>query len=538
MIDFNNTQYPYASSKRAVFSQGGMVATSQPLAAEAGAQILRQGGNAVDAAIATAACLSVVEPTSNGIGGDAFALVWIKEKMYGLNASGKSPKLLTLEKINELSLSSIPRYGFVPITVPGTPSAWVALSKRFGKMRLIDVLMPAIKCAQHGFPVSPIVSEYWQKAFKQYQKTLKEDMFKEWFRIFAPSGNSPKAGEVWSSIDHANTLTEIAMSEGESFYQGRLAQTIEDCAIRYGGLIRKDDLMNHAPMWVDPISTNYRGYDVWEIPPNGQGMICLQALNIIEGYRDLRSDHSDTIHKQIEAMKLAFTDGLAYISDIDYMHKSIEQMLSKEYATKRRMEINDNAIKPECGKPSDAGTVYLATADAEGNMVSYIQSNYMGFGSGIVVPNTGIALHNRGCNFSLDPNHPNVLGPSKRPYHTIIPGFLTKNKQAIGPFGVMGGFMQPQGHMQVVMHMIDFHLNPQAALDAPRWQWEQEKTIVVESTMPKRIINDLKRKGHIVKIESPSALFGRGQIIIRDPKNQVLIGGTDFRADGGIAIVL
>ncbi len=527
--------HPYGSQRMCTFGKNGMVATSQPLAAQAGLDMLKKGGNAVDAAIATAACLTVVEPTSNGIGGDAFALVWINDELHGLNASGPAPKKLSIEALKERGITEeMPEYGLTPVTVPGAPSAWAALSKRFGKLPLTEVLQPAITYAQEGFPISPILGYNWNVAYEKFKGELKGEEFAGWFETFGINGKSPKIGEVWSSSDHADTLIEIAETEAESFYRGRIAEKIDAFSKAHGGFIRKEDLAAFQPEWVKPISVSYRGYDVWEIPPNGQGLIALLALNTLKGYEFKTKDSVDTYHKQIEAMKLAFADGKKFITDSKHMKVAIEDLLHDEYADARRALIGDDARLPEAGQPLHSGTVYLATADDEGNMVSFIQSNYKGFGSGVVVPGTGIALQNRGHNFSLDESHDNRLEPGKRTYHTIIPGFLTKGNQAVGPFGVMGAFMQPQGHVQVIMNMVDFDLNPQAALDAPRWQWINDKTVLVEKDMPSYIVEALERKGHDVQVATSRHSFGRGQIIRRDPQTGVLFGGTEPRTDGAV----
>ncbi|WP_307151615.1 gamma-glutamyltransferase family protein [Robertmurraya andreesenii] len=513
-----------------------MVATSQPLAAQAGLDILKKGGNAIDAAIATAAMLTVVEPTSNGIGGDAFALVWTKGELHGLNGSGPAPKSISIDAVKERGFDEMPTYGWLPVTVPGAPSAWAELSKRFGKLSLKEVLQPAIDYAENGFPLTPILGRYWGIAYKRFKELLTGEEFQHWFDIFAPHGRAPKVGEVWKSEGHAATLRSIAETNGESFYRGELAEKIDAFSKKYNGFLTKEDLADYKAEWVQPIKVNYRGYDVWEIPPNGQGLVALLALNIVQGYDFHTRDFVDTYHKQIEAMKLAFTDGKAFITDLKEMKLTVDELLSEAYAVSRRNEITEEAILPNPYQPPSGGTVYLATADGEGNMVSFIQSNYMGFGSGLVVPGTGIALQNRGRDFFLDPEHHNALQPGKKTYHTIIPGFLTKGSEAIGPFGVMGGYMQPQGHMQVIMNTIDFHLNPQAALDAPRWQWVGEKKIQVEPHFPNHLAQALARKGHQVEMSVDTGGFGRGQIIWRDPDTGVLIGGTEARTDGSIAV--
>ncbi len=531
----NYLSHPYSSRRMNVFANNGMVATSQPLAAQAGLEILQKGGNAIDAAIATAACLTVVEPTSNGIGGDAFALVWTKGKLHGLNASGPSPKAITLEAVRALGHTEMPEYGWIPVTVPGAPAAWAALSERFGKLPLTDVLGPAIRYAEEGYPISPMLGKFWSVAYAELSKQLSGPEFRHWFSTFAPDGRAPRIGEVWKSPAHAQTLRLIAETKAEAFYRGELADKIAAFSQETGGYLSKADLAEYAPEWVTPIGVNYRGYDVWEIPPNGQGMIALMALNMLKGFTFAAKEDPDTYHKTIEAIKLAFADGSHYITQRDLMTANIDGMLSERYADERRRLITDTALTPEIGKPPEGGTVYLATADGAGNMVSFIQSNYTDFGSGLVVPDTGINLQNRGNNFSLDPGHVNCLAPGKRTYHTIIPGFLTKDDQPVGPFGVMGGFMQPQGHVQVIMNMIDFAMNPQAALDAPRCQWVEDKTVLLERGTPEHIAHELARRGHQIKIALESDSFGRGQIILRDPESNVLIGGAEPRTDAHIA---
>ncbi len=532
--DFLN--HPYYSRQVTRFANNGMVATSQPLAAQAGLDILKNGGNAVDAAVATAACLTVVEPTSNGIGGDAFAIVWLKGKMHGLNASGYSPKSISIEKVKARGYKEMPKTGWLPVTVPGAPGAWSELIEKFGNLSMQEVLKPAIEYAEKGYPISPTLSKFWKRGYNKYKETLEGEEFASWFDTFTINGKPPQAGEVWNSKGHAETLKMIAKTNGEAFYRGELAEKIEQYSKKHDGFLRKEDLNDYHPEWVEPISVNYRGYDVWEIPPNGQGLVALMALNILNDYEFKAKDTIETYHKQIEALKLAFSDGKKYITDINKMKVTVNDLLSKEYTAKRRNLIKEEALTPEPGNLNKGGTVYLAAADKEGNMVSYIQSNYMGFGSGLVVPDTGIALQNRGHSFSLDKKHHNHLEPHKKPYHTIIPGFLTKDKQAIGPFGVMGGFMQPQGHLQVLMNLIDFNLNPQAALDAPRWQWIEGKKIKVESNFPKHIADALARKGHEISMALDSGSFGRGQIIFKDNKSGVLRGGTEKRTDGHIAL--
>lgn len=534
MLSFDALYHPYTAKRLSTYAKNGMVATSQPLAAQAGLDMIKKGGNAIDAAIATAACLTVVEPTSNGIGGDAFALVWTKGRLYGLNASGPAPQNMSIDKLKEAGYEEVPPFGWPSVTVPGAPSAWSALSKRFGRLSLSEVLKPAIDYAKHGYPVSPILGRYWKKEYNTF-RALKDWKFDSWFETFAPHGRAPEIGEVWASPDHAATLQSIAATDGESFYRGELAEKIHRFSKQSGGYLTGDDLADYHPEWVEPIHVNYRGYDVWELPPNGQGLVALQALNLLKGFDFLVKDSTDTYHKQIEAIKLAFADGKKYIADSRHMSVKVKDLLLDSYTEKRRRLISEEALIPSAGKPADGGTVYLATADADGNMVSFIQSNYKGFGSGLVVPGTGISLHNRGYDFSLDPSHDNALQPGKRPFHTIIPGFLTKEDQAIGPFSVMGGSMQPQGHVQLIMNTVDFHLNPQAALDAPRWRWIEGKTVEVEHTFPNYLAEALTARGHDIRISLDLARFGRGQIIWRDPESGVLVGGTESRTDGSIA---
>jgi gamma-glutamyltranspeptidase/glutathione hydrolase len=535
MKTFDPMNHPYPSVKGPVYARNGMVATSQPLAAQAGLDILKNGGNAIDAAIATAAALTVVEPTSNGIGSDAFALVWTKGELHGLNASGFSPENCSIEAVKAAGYDEIPKYGWIPVTVPGAPGAWAELSRRFGKLPLTEVLRPAIDYAEQGFPISPVLGKFWKNAFAVYKQQLTGEEFENWFKTFAPKGRAPEIGEMWASPDHGKTLRSIAETKAESFYRGELAEKIGAFSRQHGGFLTAEDLAEFKPEWVQPIKANYRGYDVWEIPPNGQGLVALQALNLLKGFEFPDKESAGTYHKQIEALKLAFADGEKYITDPRKMSVKTEALLSEEYAEQRRQLIGEEALVPEAGEPPKGGTVYLATADSEGNMVSLIQSNYMGFGSGLVVPGTGISLQNRGHNFSLDPSHENRLEPGKKTYHTIIPGFLTKDGEAVGPFGVMGGFMQPQGHVQVMMNTIDFGLHPQAALDAPRWQWMGDRSVIVENTFPHHIAQALARKRHDVRISLEPGSFGRGQIIWRDPQSGVLVGGTESRTDGSVA---
>jgi gamma-glutamyltranspeptidase / glutathione hydrolase len=473
----------------------------------------------------------VLEPSSNGIGGDAFALVWDGQKLHGLNASGRAPAGTNLDLFSSQGLSSVPRHGWLPVTVPGAPSAWRDLHAKFGKLEFEQLFQPAIFYAANGYPVSPTLARNWQHAAQVYSRFSAPE-FLPWLQTFTRNGHAPDAGEMFRLPDHAKTLELIAKTRSAAFYDGELAKRIEDFAASSGGFITAADLKAHTTNWVEPISTNYRGYDVWEIPPNGQGIAALAALNILEGFDLTRHarDSTQSYHWQIEAMKLAFMDAHAFVADPSRVDVPIVGMLDKQYAAQRRSQILETALEPSPGSPARGGTVYLCTADGDGMMVSYIQSNYAGFGSGIVIPGTGIALQNRGANFSLTPNHPNQLAPGKRPYHTIIPGFLSKNHQAVGPFGVMGGFMQPQGHLQMVVNTVDYDLNPQASLDAPRWQWIEGKKIELELHTPTHIAEGLAERGHQITMQLEQGSFGRGQIIWR--LNDVLVAASDSRTDG------
>ncbi|MFC5650463.1 gamma-glutamyltransferase family protein [Paenibacillus solisilvae] len=533
-MKFESLFNPYPSQRMTTYGSRGMVATSQPLAAQAGLDILKKGGNAIDAAIATAACLTVVEPNSNSIGGDTFAIVWAEGKLHGLNSSGPSPASISVEKVKAEGLERIPTYGMVPVTVPGTPGSWAALSERFGRLPLTEVLQPAIDYAEHGFPVSPTIAKYWEDGFRNISG-LQDEIYQPWLDTFAPKGRAPAAGEIWRSHDHARTLQSIAETKAESFYRGELADKIDQHFRKHGGFLRQADLAAFYSEWVEPIHVAYKGYEVWEIPPNGQGLVALLALNILKGFDFAAKDLVDTYHKQIEAVKLAFVDGLKYITDPRKMNVSVEELLSDSYADNRRALIGDQAIMPQPGEPPKGGTVYLAAADGEGNMVSFIQSHAGDFGAGVVIPGTGICMQNRGTGFSLNPEHLNVLEPGKKTFHTIIPGFLTKNGVPVGPFGVMCGSIQPQAHVQILLNTIDFGLNPQASLDAPRWRWLKDKIIEVEPQFPDYLAQALARKGHIVQRAVDSGMFGRGQIIWRDPDSGVLAGGTEPRADGEVA---
>lgn len=532
---FDSLKYSYPSRRRVIYGKKGMVCTTQPLAAQAGLDVMKKGGNAIDAAIATAACLTVIEPNNNGLGGDAFALVWVKDKLYGLNASGPAPMGIDVDEIRQKYGTEVPKYGWTPVTVPGNPAAWAELSSRFGKLPFEDLLQPAIDYAENGFPVAPVTSKLWGKYYTTFKKEFHDDYLMHWFETFTPNDRAPRAGETVYLKDHAETLRELAATKCESFYRGALAEKIDVFSRKTGGYLRKEDLAAYRAEWVDPISIDYKGYTVSEIPPNGNGIIALMALKILSKYEFKCRDCADTYHKQLEALKLAYEDGKKYVTDPNCMRVTVDQLLSDEYAEMRRSLIGDTAIMPEPGDPFCGGTVYLCTADGEGNMVSFIQSNYIGFGSGVVVPGTGIALNNRGNNFYLDPNSENCLAPGKKPFHTIIPGFLSKDGKPIGPFGVMGGFMQPQGHVQVVMNTVDFNMNPQEALDAPRWQWKGAKDVEVEREFPPAEAEKLLRMGHNIIVPPENYFFGRGQIIWKDDDG-TLCGATEPRSDGTVAV--
>ena len=534
---FNEMYQPYASNRYCLTAGRGMVATGSNLAASAGLEVMQKGGNAIDAAVAAAAALTVVEPTANGLGSDAFALVWVKDRLYGLNASGYAPSGITLEAVRNSSPDGkMPVYGWTPVMVPGAVSAWPALLKRFGKLTLKEVLAPAIRLAEEGFPLGPMTASMWERAAGIYQKRFAgKPEHEEWFRTFTRDGEPYHFGEIVHLRNHAKTLRLIAETDGEAFYRGEIAEQFVRQSERDGGYFRREDLAGYAPQWVDPISVSYRGFDVWEIPPNGQGITALMALNILKEFEFTEKENDLTFHRQIEAMKIAFADAKHCVTDPACMTIDYHDLLAPEYGRKRAAQIGETAGLPTFDMPPKSGTVYLCTADGEGNMVSYIQSNYMGFGSGIVLEGYGAALQNRGADFSLDETAANVLAPLKKSYHTIIPGFITKADKAIGPFGVMGGYMQPQGHVQNVMNLVDFHLNPQMALDAPRWQWTKNKDVIVEPSFSNQIARQLARRGHNISVALNSTGFGRGQMIVR-LENGVLVGGCESRTDSNIAL--
>lgn len=517
--------FPYAWPRKPILAQN-VVCTSQPLAAQAGLRILAEGGNAVDAAIATAITLTVVEPVSNGIGSDAFAIVWDGRRLHGLNASGRSPAAWTPEYFGG---NAVPAVGWNSVTVPGTVSAWTELHAKFGKLRFDRLFEPAISYGRNGFLVSPTVAEQWAA---QVPLFIDQPGFAD---AFLPAGRAPKPGELFRCPDHAATLEKVAATNGEEFYRGELAIKLEEHALANGGAMRASDLAAHRADWVGTITATYRGYTVHEIPPNGQGIVALIALGILEQF-DMSSfpaDSADSVHLQIEAVKLAFADAQAYVADIDYMTLHPERLLDKEYLKQRAALIDRKQAKPASAGAPSGGTVYLTAADAAGMMVSMIQSNYLGFGSGVVVPGTGISLQNRGAHFACEKRHPNCVGPNKRPYHTIIPGFVTKDGAPVMSFGVMGGTMQPQGHVQVMVRIADHGQNPQAACDGPRFRWVQGTQVSCESGFPQSTLDELRLRGHDLVPVDDYNQFGSCQAIWR--LDDGYFAASDPRRDGQAA---
>ncbi|NJL03497.1 MAG: gamma-glutamyltransferase family protein [Chloroflexaceae bacterium] len=522
---------PYPTRRTPLMAANGVVATSHPLAAQAGLQILQAGGNAIDAAVATAITLTLVEPTSNGIGGDGFALIWDGQQLHGLNAAGRAPAALTPASLAQAGITALVPHGWLAVTVPGAPSGWQAMHAKFGTLPFAQLVQPALTYAEQGHAVAPMVARNWAIGVAMARERT-APMYQGFLPTFAPHGSAPLAGSIYTSSAHARTYRHLAQHGVDAFYRGAIGEAILAFSRATGGFLTADDLANHSATWVEPISISYRGQQVWEIPPSGQGLAALIALGILEGL-DVAAhprDSVQTYHTQIEVMKLAFADAHRYIADPDFAAVPVAGLLSPAYLAQRRALIGPTARTPSAGPPPHGGTVYLCTADREGRMVSMIQSNFWGFGSGVVIPDWGIALHNRGYGFTLDPQHPNVLAAGKRPYHTIIPGFLTRAGQAIGPFGVMGGPMQPQGHMQVVANMYDYGLHVQAALDAPRWR-VGEGAVYVEPETPRHILAGLEARGHQLVIETEPYGFGRGQIIQRLASG-AYIAGSESRCDG------
>ena len=529
------------STRSEVIAENGMVATSHPLATQIGIDILKDGGNAIDAAIAANAAIGLMEPTGNGIGGDLFAIIWVEKdkKLYGLNASGRSPKNLTLDYFKENNMTQIPAYGPVPVRVPGCVDGWFEMHKRFGKISMEDILNPAINYAENGFPVTELVSYYMEianKNFNQYPN------FKETYHI---NGYTPKKGQLFKNKDLGKTLRLISKKGRKGFYEGPVAKTISDFIIDQGGFLSFEDLKNHSSDWIEPVSTNYRGYDIWELPPNGQGIAALQILNLLESF-DIKSmgfGSAEYIHHFVEAKKIAFADRAKYYADMDFNNIPVDYLISKEYANQRRQEINKSkaAKTVAAGEIENGDTIYLTTSDNEGNMVSLIQSNYRGMGSGMVPPSLGFMLQDRAELFSLEEGHYNVYEPEKRPFHTIIPAFITKDEKPYVSFGLMGGAMQPQGHAQFVINLIDFEMNLQEAGDAPRIRHvsNQQPTggkmldggeLSLESGFDYKEIRKLQKYGH--KIIFGLGSFGGYQAIMFDEKLGVFFGASESRKDG------
>lgn len=537
-----------------IIAKNGAAATSQPLATQVAISILQQGGSAVDAAIAANATLGLVEPTGSGMGGDLFALIWDpkQNKVVGLNASGRAPKGQTLDDlVKRLGPGKmIPSHGSLSVTVPGAVAGWVELHKKYGKLPLDKVLAPAIAYANDGFPLSPFIAKGWAANFRRFDQmgsVIEElDNAKKTFLI---DGKAPVAGQIFRNPDLAKSLSLVAKGGHDAYYKGPIAKTIDAYMKRIGGPLRYEDFADFKAQWVEPISTNYRGYDVWQIPPNGQGLATLQMLNILEGY-DLKSmghNSADFIHVSVEAKKLAFADRSRWYADQEFVKLPISTLISKDYAAKRRALIDmKKSGAPETGiMPESHDTIFLSTADKDGLMVALIQSNYRGMGSGLVPDGLGFMLQDRGEQFALDPKHPNVYAPGKRPFHTIIPGFVTKDNQPIAAYGVMGGGMQPQGHTQVLVNMIDFGMNVQEAGDAARWQHEgsPEPTgekgdgvgiVYVEQGVSPAVIEELKKRGHKVEVK-PGLHYGSYEAIVRDHVNGVYRAGTEMRVDGHAA---
>ena len=514
--------FPYASQRMPILAKN-IVSTSQPLAAQAGLRMLLKGGNAVDAAIATAIALTVVEPTSNGIGSDAFAIVWDGNRLHGLNASGMSPSALSPERFE--GMEAMNPFGWDTVTVPGAVSAWVALSVKFGKLPFEELFEPAVEYAGNGYIVSPITADAWSGTKSTYKD------FPSFADAFLPNGESPKAGEKFVQPDQAKTLCRIGATKGEAFYRGDIAEKIAAHARATDGLITVEDMENHSADWVTPLSMDYHGITLHEIPPNGQGIAALIMLGIIGNMdvRDYPVDSADSLHIQIEAMKLAFADAYRYVADPNAMDVSPSSLLDSGYLTERAKLIDMKKAKnPGYGIPPHSGTVYLTAADADGMMVSYIQSNFMGFGSGIVIPGTGISMQNRGYCFTLEKGHPNQVGGRKRPYHTIIPGFVTQNGKPLMCFGVMGGEMQPQGHSQMIIRMFDYAQNPQTASDAPRWRVMGGLKIALEEGLEPSVVDELSNRGHQIQIGG--TYFGGAQLIYR--LDDGYCAGSDHRKDG------
>ena len=535
------TGEPFASRSE-VIGTNGMVATSHPLATQIGLDILKSGGNAIDAAIAANIALGLMEPTGNGIGGDLFAIVWDAKtkKLYGLNASGPAPQSLSIEYFKDNNLEKIPAYGPLPVSVPGAVDGWIKLHEKFGNKKFISLFEPTIAYAKDGFPVSELIAYYLDGSAKRFADYPN---FKD---VWMKNGSTPKKGEIFKNPELANTLEEISKTKRESFYEGQLASTMANFIQEQGGFLSFEDLKNYQAEWVEPVSSNYRGYDVWELPPNGQGIAALQILNLLEHF-DIRAMglfSSEYIHHFVEAKKLAFADRAKYYADPAFNNIDIETLISKEYAKERLPLIDSNkaALTDEVGILKQGDTIYLTTADKDGNMVSLIQSNYRGMGSGMVPPGLGFMLQDRGELFSLDPTHANALEGGKRPFHTIIPAFITKDGEPFVSFGVMGGATQPQAHAQIVINLVDFGMNLQEAGDAPRIVHSGSSqptdevmldggSISLEKGFGEAIEKQLEGLGHVIKYDKGS--FGGYQAIMK--KDGVYFGASESRKDGQAA---
>jgi gamma-glutamyltranspeptidase/glutathione hydrolase len=532
----------FHATRSEVIAQNGMVATSHPLATQIGLDILKKGGNAIDAAIAANAALGLMEPTGCGIGGDLFAIVWDAktQRLYALNASGRSPKSLTLEYFKENNIDKIPALGPLPVSVPGTVDGWFELHDKFGSMKMKEILNPAIEYAENGFPLTELIA-YYMRSISRYKrmglKNIQETYYDQ------NGGKIPGEGEIYKNPYLANTYKILAKKGRDAFYKGKIADVIDQFMKENGGFLSKEDLKSHKSEWVEPVSINYRGYDVWELPPNGQGIAALQMLQIIEQYdfSEIEFGSAEHLHIFTEAKKLAFEDRAKYYADMDFANVPVEELLSDEYAVRRKNLIKDYAGVYKAGQISAGETIYLTTADKYGNMVSLIQSNYRGMGSGMVPPKLGFMLQDRGELFNLKEGFANSYEPGKRPFHTIIPAFITKDGKPYVSFGVMGGDFQPQGHTQIVMNLIDFGMNLQEAGDAPRWDHDggssptgQNKEgrgeIRVESGISSQTVKNLKKKGHKVVYEI--GVFGGYQAIMWDSLNKVYRGASESRKDG------
>ena len=535
-----NYANPYPMARLPVFARN-VVSTSHPLAAQAGLRMLWAGGNAVDAAIAAAATIMITEPVSNGLGSDAFAILWDGQQLHGLNASGTAPAAWTPEYFRRKygdGCMTPPKRGMDSVTVPGAIAGWVALSERFGKLPFEDLLQPAIEVAERGYLMPIVVQSKWLAATEELRV---QPGFSE---SFLPWGRAPEVGELFRFPAAARALKAIAKTQGKAFYEGEIAQALEKFSDAHGGSLKVSDLAGYRPEWVKPLAKDYRGYTLHEIPPNGQGIAAQIALGILNQF-DLASmplDGPEAEHLKIEAMKLAFADVYRYVAQRDAMEVTPEQMLDDAYLARRARLIDPKRAQDfKAGNPVQGGTIYLSAADENGMMISFIQSNYMGFGSGCVEPTYGISLQNRGHGFSASPqgaNRANLVAPGKRPFHTIIPAFLTQNGQPVMSFGVMGGNMQPQGHMQTLVRMIDHAQNPQTACDAPRWRFNTGLEINAEPTMPAATVQGLKERGHQIAVINDSYQdFGAGQFIWRagDPAVEGYVIASDSRRDGQAA---